>query len=142
MDQSKRDRGFTLTEVLVSITIIAILSSIAMPQYFRVIEKNRFALARQWVITLHGAQERRLARMPFTYYAGAIGPNTFDVNLGPIRHFNPGAIGVGAGPSWSITVTRQGPCPPVYGCYAVTYNSLTAQFTSANPDVTTDLIPP
>ena len=141
MDTSRRDRGFSLVELLVSITVVGILASIAAPQYFRVVEKNRFALAKQWVLTLQGAQERRKVRAPFTYYAGAVGPNTFDVNLGPIRHFTAGAVAV-AGNSWSITLTRTGvPCPPVYGCYTATYNTATQQFTSGNADVTSDLIP-
>ena len=142
MLQPRRGRGFTLIEVLVTAMIIGILAAVTVPLYFRTIERSRFVLAKKWVIALSGAQERRLARAPFTYYAGAVGPNTFDVDLGPIARFNAGAIRRAPGPSWRITMRRiGGPCPPIYGCYTVTYNSLTGQFTSANVNVTNDLIP-
>ena len=121
--------------------IVGILAAVALPQYFRIIEKGRFSLAKEWVLVLQGAQEHYILRPPYAYYAGAVGPNIFDVNLGPLSGFNAGNITAAAGPSWTITVTRAGPCPPVYGCYTATYDSATSLFTSPNADVTDDLIP-
>ena len=43
------NRGFTLTEVMIVVAIVAILSVIAMPSYSRHVEKGRMTLAKSYL---------------------------------------------------------------------------------------------
>ena len=55
-------KGFTLIELLVVVLIIGILASIAIPQYFKVVEKSRVAEAMSVISAVKSAEERFLAK--------------------------------------------------------------------------------
>ncbi|MEK7859660.1 MAG: prepilin-type N-terminal cleavage/methylation domain-containing protein [Elusimicrobiota bacterium] len=134
----KRTSGFTLIELLVVVLIIGILAAIAVPQYFKVVEKGKFAEVMQWVSGLKGAQERYLAKNGV--YATSL--TVFDVSLGAMTKYTAAAPAATTTPSWSITMARNSPCPAVYGCYTVTFNSVNSPpITCSQSDCTNDLLP-
>ncbi|MDD5208897.1 MAG: prepilin-type N-terminal cleavage/methylation domain-containing protein [Elusimicrobiales bacterium] len=135
-------KGFTLIELLVVVLIIGILASIAIPQYFKVVEKARVAEAMSLISSVKSAEERYLARggvytSDFTQldimYNGMTAGNittkffTAVVNAGNCA----------SGPCFQITVTRHTTNSSVaarYGNYAVTANVPDmAQVKMANP---------
>lgn len=142
MPHSKQESGFTLIELLVVVLVIGILAAIAVPQYFKVVEKGKVAEVFQWINGLKGAQERYLAKNGL-YFAGSVTSTSFDVNLGNMTKYTVpvGGITTTATPSWSITMTRNAPCPSVYGCYTVTYTAPPGTMTCSQSDCTTDLLP-
>lgn len=139
----RSQKGFTLIELLVVVLIIGILAAIAVPQYFKVVEKGKFAESMQWINGLKGAQERYLARIG-DYYSGTLGTNTsppFDANLGGMSKFSVGTLTKTTTPSWTITLTRNAPCPAVYGCYTVSYTAPPGTLGCTSTDCTSDLLP-
>jgi len=111
---SKRsESGFTLIELLVVVLIIGILAAIAVPQYFKVIEKGRSAEAVTWIGTLKEAQERYYLKNG-TYTTA---PSLLDVSLGTPKNFNAPSFGTGAN-QYTVSMSRNA-SPAVYGSYTV-----------------------
>ena len=77
--QRKRDRGFTLLELLMVVIIIAILASIALPQYFRVTERSRTAQALQLLASIRGSELRFKAQSPADLYDNSAGLINLDI---------------------------------------------------------------
>ncbi|MBI5624895.1 MAG: prepilin-type N-terminal cleavage/methylation domain-containing protein [Elusimicrobia bacterium] len=138
--KKKALRGFTLIELLVVVLIIGILAAIAVPQYFKVVEKGKFAESMQWLSGLKGAQERYLAKNG-TYASGAIAATTFDVNLGTMKYFTGSDLTQTTTPSWLLTLTRKTPTPAVYGAYVVTYIAPPGTISCSVQACTDDLLP-
>jgi len=77
-------KGFTLIELLVVVLIIGILASVALPQYFKVVEKSRSAEGVSQCSAIQSAQQRQFLR------AGAYSAliTDLDVAIGTPKYFN------------------------------------------------------
>ena len=127
----KGQSGFTLIELLVVVLIIGILAAIAVPQYFKVVEKGKAAEAMAILDSIRGAQERYLATNG-NYCAGdptaAAAPCAgWDLPAVTMKYFTVSANmapagGAGVAPSWNMTLQRRNPAPAGYGQYTITYN--------------------
>ena len=106
-------QGFTLIELLVVVLIMGILASVAMPQYFKSVEKSRGAEATSVLSSIASSQER--AYMQKGSYVTKV--DELDVGISNLSYFtlsgNPGttttlkrtvAAGGGLG-SYTITLT-------------------------------------
>ena len=139
----QRRSGFTLIELLVVVLIIGILAAVAVPQYFRVVEKGRVAEATAYAGDIRGAQER-VALRAGTYSNDA---NVLDVSIPALKYFN-NTVNMTNGANmtvgWQVTMTRKAsPVPPApyTAAYSVIFNSLTGNYSSSDANVTRDLLP-
>ncbi|MBI2104714.1 MAG: prepilin-type N-terminal cleavage/methylation domain-containing protein [Candidatus Omnitrophica bacterium] len=66
--QRTHEHGFTLLELLMVVIIIAILASIALPQYFRVTERSRTSQMLQLLASIRGSELRFKAQDPTNLY--------------------------------------------------------------------------
>lgn len=141
---ARRESGFTLIELLVVVLIIGILAAIAVPQYFKVVEKGKVTDAMHWLGSLKGAQERYLARYG-SYVSGPISATSFDSNLGVMTKFTTSDVTVGVdvngAPIYEIVLTRATPTPAVYGAYTITYTAPPGTMVCSVQACTDDLMP-
>jgi len=106
-------RGFTLLELVIVIIVIGILAGLAMPQYFRVVEKGRVAEGLQILGLLRAAQLRYYAEK--AVYTATV--TDLDFEYTTPKYFTIAAV---AGPTNLATATRNGINNPGYGSYALT----------------------
>jgi general secretion pathway protein G len=59
--QSSRRSGFTLIEILVVMTLIALLLTLAVPRFFSSLDKGRLAVQQQNIATLRDAIDKFIA---------------------------------------------------------------------------------
>ena len=104
-------KGFTLIELLVVVLIIGILASVALPQYFKTVEKSRSVEALSVISSLAGAQEREYMRNN-AYVADV---KLLDIEVKGLKYFEAPVITVAGG----ITLTRNADVP-TYGKYTIT----------------------
>jgi len=69
----RRDKGFTLIELVIAITIIGILSAIAIPAYQQYIVRAKRSDAMQGVMSAAAALERFRAANNFSYVGACLG---------------------------------------------------------------------
>lgn len=85
--------GFTLLELLMVVIIIAILASIALPQYIRASEKARASEAMQILSSLRGAEHRYKAFAPTQIYSAAVAD--LDTDIPVMTNWNAPVFAVG-----------------------------------------------
>lgn len=130
-NQPRRTRrsqsGFTLIELLVVVLIIGILAAVAVPQYFKIVEKGRFAEATTCMSAIKGAMERY--NLKNGAYTGAIYSPVATRNLDVVcaenpvgtnimRYFTTPTLATNAA-GYTITVPRNTVGTSSYGQYNV-----------------------
>ena len=130
-----QEAGFTLIELLVVVLIIGILAAIAVPQYFKVVDKGRFAEATSCFSVLKGAQERYFLK--YNTYGSAL--TGLDTTCAASSAFTvPTLTG---GTSYSATLTRSPAAPSPYNAYTVTFVGPSGVVSCSQASCNTDLVP-
>ena len=127
--------GFTLIELLVVVLIIGILAAIAVPAYFKVVEKGRFAEATACFSVLKGAQERYFLKNN-TYAATT---TALDTTCGAGKAFAAPTLAGGA--TFTATMVRTPAAPAPYGGYTATFTGPSGVLTCSQTNCITDLLP-
>ena len=129
---SRNKKGFTLIELLVVVLIIGILASIAIPQYFKVVEKARVAEAMSMISAIKSSEERFLAKggaytsdftqLDILYPGMSAASITTKFFTGTVVA---PAAGCASGPCYVMTATRHANRSTVaqrYGLYSLNVN--------------------
>ena len=102
--------GFTLLELLMVVIIIAILASVALPQYFRVTERSRTGQVLEFLASVRGSELRFKAQDASNLYTTNTNSLDLGINSGtfgyPAGWNGLAASGTGAGAD--VFVTRNG----------------------------------
>jgi prepilin-type N-terminal cleavage/methylation domain-containing protein len=130
-------RGFTLMELLVVVLIIGILAAIAIPQYFRVVEKGRVAEATNCFSTLKGAQERYYTKN--NQYTGT--NSDLDTSCPTLRYYTTGPSLTSGATAWTGTLLRTPAAPAPYSGYSISFVGPAGTLSCSQSNCTSDLLP-
>jgi len=129
-------RGYTLTELMITVAVLAIIVSIAVPAYTSQMQKSRRADARNALLDIAGREERYLsiansysALTTDVGYSGAWPQNVFN-NYYQVTVTVPDPNFVaagGVGPSYSLLATPIGVQANDLTCGAFTLNQVGVQ---------------
>jgi prepilin-type N-terminal cleavage/methylation domain-containing protein len=136
--------GFTLVELLIVIIVVGVLTAVAMPQYWKTVERSKANEAIQFFDMTRAAEDRYNSKYG-GYCTIAAGCNGFDFPLPPTLHyFDTFALaGPAAAPGWSATLKRIN-APAVYSNYVISVDvSLGGApvLSCSQPSCMTDLLP-
>jgi type IV pilus assembly protein PilE len=109
----KKNRGFTLIELMVVVAIVAILAAIAFPSYQNHLRKARRADAQSAMMDLANREQQYLLDAR-SYAVGSSALASLNVSLpSDVTTYYTITIAAGAGtPSYVITAAPQGPQVP------------------------------
>ena len=130
----RAEAGFTLIELLVVVLIIGILAAIAVPQYFKVVEKGRFSESTTCFSVIKGAQERYFLKN--NTYTAATGD--LDTTCGAGKAFAAPTLAGGA--TYTASMVRNA-APAPYGSYTVTFTGPAGTMNCSQTNCITDLLP-
>lgn len=123
-------KGFTLIELLVVILIIGILASIAVPQYFKAVEKARVGEATTTLASIRAAADRYKANQstyPTSFgkldivYKNASGSNITGTSAN-LKYYT---IEMSASGDVGSAKATRNTSAPTYGAYVITINYVT-----------------
>jgi prepilin-type N-terminal cleavage/methylation domain-containing protein len=103
-------KGFTLTELLVSVAVIGILAAMAVPSFKKYTRKSRQSEAKMSLASLYVAEKNAFAE--FTTYASCLNVLGFDPGPAATRLYQVGVAVQTPDAEWgSKVVNRSMPCP-------------------------------
>ncbi|MGA2562947.1 MAG: type IV pilin protein [Steroidobacteraceae bacterium] len=103
--------GFSLIELMIVVTIVAILAAIAIPQYNTSVRKSRRTEAKTALLDLAGREER------YFNTNNAYSSTPSDLGYGPVGATFPESVGSGY---YQVTVAVTAAAPPVLPTYTIT----------------------
>ena len=124
---TRRSKGFTLIELMITVAVIAILAAIAIPSYADYVKKGRRADARSLLQSAAIAQEK--VRLSSPTYASATtalvgacpGSGNCDSEQGHYR-LSIGSSPTGSAYTLTATAISSSPQASDTGCTAITYS--------------------